>query len=183
MGQLHKHCTRGIAEFVVYEREMMNSLCDHGVFRTDTEGLKTYGTSKTLDELSIERNAVLESFLLHSRVLLDFLTGTESGKKDDILASQFIDQSRSDLWDCTRINLLQEYKDLNCIELTDGKSMGLKILLHKRLAHLTTTRLLIPGDLKEWDLEIIKNFVEECFDKFIDFLPEDRKAWFVMISE
>ncbi|QDV50881.1 hypothetical protein [Gimesia fumaroli] len=182
MDQSHEHCKKEIAEYVAYELRMMNALYDHDVFDDVTEGLKTYGTSKTLDELGIERNAVLESFLLHSRVLLDFLTGTEK-YSDDIVASQFVDQPKHSTWERIRKNLLQKYKDKICIKMTNGKSLGLKKLLHKRLAHLTTTRILIPDELKGWDREEIKTFVEECFNDFLEFLPEDRKAWFVTMSE
>jgi len=80
-------------------------------------------------------NALLESFVIHFRSLVDFFYPSVSAKVDDVLASDYF--GSPDDW--ARIRpLLSE-------TLTAGKARA-----HKEIAHLTYARLVVTPETKPW---------------------------------
>lgn len=111
-------------------------------------------------------NALLDSYLLHSRVLYAFFCTPPSNKKDpdgdldDVSASQFFDDPT--LWDTAKASLFPKMKDQNK-------------LIHKHLAHLTYTRV---GIKYPWNITEIHSEFKAAFAEFIKLLSADRKKWF-----
>ena len=104
------------------------------------------------------RNMLLEGFLLHARILRDFFVGEPRG--DDVSARHFFDDESA--W-------VDKTKDL--CPYTRKK----KTRIDKKLAHLTYSRPILG---KEWDFGTISKEIYEAWDKFLSFLPDERKVWF-----
>jgi len=129
-----------------YETKMLQTLYIHIAERLPLPAIDSQDT--------VERNALLEAHLIHSRNLIDFfLPGAK--RDDDILLSDFVE----DLW--TPSGLPAE------------RLGNLRIEIHKRLVHLTRRRsidftgwpsLLITGDLM--------NLVRQFLDNFRTSSPE-----------
>lgn len=161
-------CSPEVAKLVVYEMSMFNYLCDklepeYEETETFVPGKITWlGTGSSSDEDKQETFALLESLLLHTRVLHDFFYPNKKKKPrpDDVLASHFIPD-----WD-TRCPRKPEYI---------GKQ---KKRLNKALAHLTTARLGYDSDGKKWNVTAIRNEMHDVIEQFIGRLPQDQKQWF-----
>ncbi len=97
-------------------------------------------------ENSLALNALLESFLIHARLLIEFLYGPH--KRDDLRPGDWLDP---DAWGRTcgeESRLLKgTYEDAN-----------------KYLAHLTATRL--NQEKKTWDYPAILREIETLLDRF-----------------
>jgi hypothetical protein len=104
---------------------------------------------------SIIHDALVESFVIHARVLIDFLYGypNKDPKKHDIIAREFLDSSNS--WPSKPPGDLKEVK-----ERAD-----------KLAAHLTYDRISLP---KNWECNKIRTIINEMFRKFRDQVPQDR---------
>jgi len=115
------------------------------------------------------KNAVLESFLLHVRNLIDFFQGTAEEKKGykkhckDIIVSDFKDEEGEYL------PIVKNWK----ITLED------KDKINKRLAHLSEDRL---KEGKDWSKEINK-FKSEIEKQIKTFLGEISNAYFPFIKD
>lgn len=114
----------------------------------------------------ILRTLVLESFLLHARILIDFLEGKGSFK-DDLTCSDFIDGSGKAIQGQT-VNLKSDIKKV----------------MNKHLTHMTKKRL---TEKPVWDITDIKytingamqNFIKKCADSnFSDNLADNWRSAF-----
>jgi len=104
-------------------------------------------------------NALLESFTIHTRAILDFLYRGESREKDDVLAIDFF--NNPDEWVSTRPN---KSSTLESVHNRVGKEV----------AHLTYARQEIKPENKSWPfLEIAKD-VDAVFSKFLNLVPKNR---------
>ncbi len=116
------------------------------------------GTGISSEEVR-DASVVLESFLVHARVLHDFFCQSRRWE-DDIVASDFVGTwakpSESD------------YGYLN----------AQKERLDKALAHLTTTRVKYDTDGKVWDVATIRREIEGMIQRFFSELPDERRRLF-----
>ena len=106
---------------------------------------------------SIINNALLESFTIHSRILLDFLYSTNP-REDDVIAEDFLDD---DNWDSIRP---KKTKTLESIHFRVGKEV----------AHLTIARHKVTPESKQWPFIEIANNVNPVFTKFIEMVPTEK---------
>jgi len=105
-----------------------------------------------------ETNIAIESFGIHARVLVDFLFG-KLGSQTDVLAIDFLDDEQS--W----------------LKLVDGKKTlydYIRLRTGKEIAHLTTNRLNITPEKKEWDCEDVYKQINELFVEFLKYVPDER---------
>lgn len=111
----------------------------------------------------IVHNAALESFVIHTRIVLDFLYPSEKVAKsdalDDIIADDYFDDPL--VWHRARTEksplLAQAHRRA-----------------HKEVAHLTYTRVGIAANDKRWNFVEIARDVTEVFNRFLDLVPPDR---------
>jgi len=102
----------------------------------------------------------LESFLLHSRNLIDFFTTNQTNKfKDDIVASDF--QTDCHKW------VITVKEDIEFLEET-------KVRINKELAHLTTKRKCGRSNEKEWNCDHIYRVLKTIIFDFIDDLSDSE---------
>jgi len=103
-------------------------------------------------------NAVLESFTVHGRNLLDFLFAVRP-REDDVIAQDFLDGPEN--WDSARGEMPEALKDLN-------RRVG------KEVAHLTYARLGVTPDKKPWSFLAIAGAMETVMKKFVALVPGTR---------
>jgi len=94
-------------------------------------------------------NVFIESFVLHTRNLINFFFGGENG--DDVIASQFV--SPPEQWRNSRGKMPKILSDV-------------KFRAGKHLAHLTWTRTQIQAKEREWEITEIARAMEEVIDAF-----------------
>ena len=103
--------------------------------------------------------ALLESFLIHGRILIDFFYPPKSSRPDDVLASDYFD----DIGDWGKIR--------------PTRSEGLdrvKKRADKELAHLTYVRLDVTTETKGWDFIEIANEIQRLMEIFLKKVPKSR---------
>ena len=119
---------------------------------------------KSVDKV-LEDNAFLESFLVHTRILIEFFYGF-SNNKDTVLASNFVDN-----W--------ENYRDSDD-RLTIGCLDGIRNRAHKLLAHLTKEGSLSNDQYRRWDRIEIRDEVNKRIKYFLDVpgnkIPDDTKS-------
>jgi len=118
---------------------------------------RSFDALKRIDDTServesAERNAYLESFLLHYRNLLDFLVPRKKDNRD-VQFDDFIFGRGS-------VSGPTEYR-------TD---------LDRRLAHVTYKRLEVHPDDKEWELTEMLRRIERTWKEFTDALAPEIRA-------
>jgi len=111
-----------------------------------------------LDSDSLHRNILLETFLLHARVLRDFFV--QNPKGDDVSASHFYDDPN--IWISITSN--------HCTYLQNNRTR-----LNKYLAHLTYDRI---NEDKNWQTDIIFKEVCTAWELFHSMLNKDQQALF-----
>ncbi|NQU77996.1 hypothetical protein HQ544_04850 [Candidatus Falkowbacteria bacterium] len=113
----------------------------------------------------VKNNSYLESFTVHSRILIDFLFKPNRGReKNDIFAVDYFDESTD--WDIGEIpEILKKAK----------KRVG------KEIVHLTTSRVEVILDEKGWNRVEICKQINEKFTVFINSAP-DKKISPALIS-
>ena len=99
-------------------------------------------------------NSLVESFLLHARILIEFLYKNQP-YKDTVRASQYFTSDSP--WKSIRPQKTE------LLEKTEKDA-------HKHLAHLTYTRL--QGKM-EWPYIEIANDIKEVLQVFYEILPDD----------
>jgi len=104
-------------------------------------------------------NALLESFVIHARNLLDFLYPKKNLWPDDVIAGDFFDDPKS--WISERPSKSEKIASLH-------NRAG------KEVAHLTYARLDVTPETKPWQFVEIANEVVSVFDKFLAIVPLDR---------
>lgn len=106
--------------------------------------------SGTLGKEEVLKNAVMESFVIHTRSLLDFLYPTDRAQDTDILASDFLPPGQ---WD-------DERPDKSQLLATAQRRAN------KEIAHLTYDRLDVTAETKPWKFVEISHEVERVFTVF-----------------
>jgi hypothetical protein len=127
-----------------------------------------FGTAQAMGTLDLEgendvrrwaiRNALVESFTVHARILLDFLFSTEP-KPDDVIAEDFFDNGST--W-------LQYRPAKTQLLATIHKRVG------KEVAHLTYARLAVIPEAKQWHFVNIANQISAVLEKFLRLVPASR---------
>ena len=105
-----------------------------------------------------EKNAVLESFLIHVRNLIYFLWTDVPAKPDDMLAVDFFEDAS--VWKSKRPPKSALLQDAY-------------LLTHKQVAHLTYSRPVDP-DEREWAPGSIFQDIAAVSQLFVDCVPPDR---------
>jgi hypothetical protein len=102
-------------------------------------------------------NALVESFAIHLRNMLDFLWPDKPKRKSDwVIAADFF-SSPSD-WE----KLRPEISQLLVVS---------RVRAAKEIAHLTYARLAVDPEQKDWDVRQIANEVTRVVEKFIRHVP------------
>ncbi len=164
------YCNAKVAEKVVYEYKMFTFLYGQLQVRfresvTFQPGDATFlGTGSESDEELQTTFALLESYLLHARVLHDFFYKVPS--RDDVVASHFVAR-----WDKQR-------PPQDAYLGNEDR----RIRLDKALAHLTLKRLKYDTGEKRWNVDAIRDAIGEPMKTFMEMLPKYRMPWF-MIAE
>lgn len=138
----------GIATYVLYEWDMF---CRAG---------RLIPLVRPLEGPAL--NAVLESFLLHTRILVDFFfpdRPRHSVHDGDVLVKHFLPT-----WD-------KNFEE--CCPYINGELERLS----KALAHLTYDRIGYEPS-KEWDCQKIFKELQDIWRCFWDQLSEDQRGWF-----
>ena len=104
------------------------------------------------------KNAFLESFCIHARVLMDFLYSS-AARPDDVIAEDYF--SSEEEWHKQRP---QEPSRLRA----DRERVN------KRLAHLTYTRLGVTNENRQWEILQIYQYLEEALRRFLWCIPQNR---------
>lgn len=102
-------------------------------------------------------NALLGSFVIHFRALLDFFYPGNNLKPDDVIASDFFSQPP---WQTIRP------------ELSDFLTKA-KIRAHKEVAHLTYSRQQVTPETKPWDFLKITNEINILITLFLEKAPSN----------
>jgi len=103
-------------------------------------------------------NALLESFVIHFRALLDFFYPAENPKQDDVLAKDYFDDGG---WDKIKP------------KLSDALAKE-KVRAHKEIAHLTYARLNVTPETKNWAFIDIANEMNAVMEVFLKHVPKAR---------
>lgn len=113
-----------------------------------------------------EHNALLESFLIHARCLLDFLYQTEKPRPDDVIADDFFE-------DPSIFHKLLPH--------SIPAAEYLKQRTGKEVAHLTYGRLKVSATEKVWNIGQIHDQLAEALAIFFECLTADQRKWFTTI--
>lgn len=103
-------------------------------------------------DTQIEENVYLESFLLHLRNLIEFLYSEEEKYSTDIIARRFYE---SQIKYCQSIGAKPPMFSKAFINR-----------LHKKLAHLSSFRVIEPEEEKGWNIKEIYNVIMPSIKKF-----------------
>ena len=132
---------RGAADALYYEFWMFERLA--------------LGMASGIAGEGVINNALMESFVIHLRVLLDFFY-TDKTEQDDIIAAHFFIDP--EIWKKARPDktplLLEAEKRAN-----------------KEVAHLTYTRLDKTPEQKNWEFLLILSDVNKVKEAFLNILP------------
>lgn len=102
-------------------------------------------------------NALLESFTVHARILLDFLYA-DRPRKDDVIADDFFDDPTQ--WSKVRSPKSEALQKIH-------RRVG------KEIAHLTYVRQDVTSETKPWAFIEIANEVSTTFSKFLSLVTPD----------
>lgn len=116
--------------------------------------------------------SVMETFLLHTRILRDFLFKNDGNKRnpDDVLAVDFFNQPQD--WSETRPSL--------------GSYLSAERQYHrlnKALSHLSYERINYEKTGKAWDIGAIWKEIGEVWNEFLKALPAEQRGWFGKYAE
>lgn len=127
----------GMLEHLGYEVQMLHST-----------GLLLIGGFTVSGHL---HNAVLESFAIHCRAIIDFLFPPDSARGDDVTAAKYVADAAA--WQQARGNLPSV--------LLEARKKA-----HKQIAHLTFTRGVLAQDDKAWRPRLIVAELERLLGLF-----------------
>ena len=113
-------------------------------------------------------NALLESFVVHVRGVMDFLYN-DNPQNDDVVAQDFF--ASPDAWASIRPELSELLRKAK-------KRVG------KEIAHLTYARLEVTPDTKPWPFVSIANEVSSVMQVFLKNVPKEKlgSQWKVNIT-
>lgn len=165
MPDIIQPCSPEVAAKVAYEMRMFKHDYDKlAQLQVDFGNILTgdvmplVGTGISTEEVR-DASALIESFLIHARVLRDFFCRRRH-KPDDVIASDFVSG-----W------TQPPASDYSYISAQKDR-------LDKALAHLTTTRVRYDSEGKQWDVVTIMREIKPMIERFLAELPDDRKPWF-----
>jgi len=139
-----------VSEHLLYEIQML--------FGT-AQALSTVGPSNGKDSrIWATRNALLESFTIHARILLYFLYSAKP-RPSDVIAEDFFDNGST--W-------LQKRPAKSQLLTTIHSRVG------KEVAHLTYVRLDVTSEDKQWEFVNIANEIGGVLEKFLRLVPDAR---------
>lgn len=118
------------------------------------------------DHTPLEKNAMLESFLLHSRCLYDFLYPSLPFRSDDVLAKDFFEDPTLLSKVLPPALPIAEY---------------LKSRTGKEIAHITYGRLKVSQIQKVWNVGEVHDQIGGALVCFFEALTEERRGWFSTI--
>jgi hypothetical protein len=144
---------RDISEHISYEIEM---------FELSASRLG----SGNLDQF--QRNAFLETFILHARCLIDFLYLPNNTKSDDVVADHFFDNPENFHRSRPKLQSLIE-------------TQTLKPRAGKEIAHLTYKRLEVTPEMKIWQVSKIHKEINGVLATFFKCLSEEQRRWFRVV--
>ena len=142
-----------VASKVYYELSMFIETCK-----------RLYEISRQDSQDQFLTNVYLQSFLIHSRNLRDFLTRSRNDRgvhTDDVLAVDFF--SGSEKWSPPDV---PPYLKEN------------RIRLNRSLAHLSYDRLVFHSD-KDWAIHTVREEIKGLWENFFAALTEEKQAWFI----
>jgi hypothetical protein len=139
--------------------EILRAASDHlyyeyWMFRSLTDALATGATQP-----GWLRNALVESWVIHLRALLDFVYPPKSVNPEDVIAADFFDSSSE--WDATR----------PVISTTLARGRG---RANKEIAHLSYKRIDISHEDKQWQFVALAHEVEKLMVLFLRRVPKSR---------
>jgi len=102
--------------------------------------------------------ALLESFTVHARILLDFLFA-ENPREDDVIAEDYFQSGK--IWLKERGNKSNKLESIH-------KRVG------KEVAHLTYTRQTITTDMKVWNFIEIASEINTVFNAFLTHVQKNH---------
>lgn len=133
---------RGASDCLYYEIWMLKTLA-----RAQSTGIAGK---------SVINNALLESFVIHARVLLAFLYA-EKPRPDDVIAEDFLPSP--DEWPKIRLPKTELLKTIH-------RRVG------KEAAHLTYARLDVTPETKPWAFLQIAEDINAAFNRFLETVPK-----------
>ena len=157
-------CSEETAAKVKYEFAIFDFLCNELAFPCAESAsfvprnVALLGTGHSdADEMRL--SALLESLLLHARILLDFFRHT-TREQDNLMASDFVSS-----WSPPQ---------------TSGFPYlaGRQRQLNKALAHLAAKRVDFTGVDKKWDVKVIQSEIGKMIQDFKTGLSANQKPWF-----
>jgi len=104
-------------------------------------------------------NALLESFVIHVRAVMDFLYAPENAQTDDVIAEDFFQTPES--WAQLRPGLSEL--------LSQAKPRA-----GKEVAHLTYARLDVKPETKPWQFVQIASEISTVINVFLQNAPKDK---------
>lgn len=128
-----------VSEHLYYEIEMLNGTA--------------FGLASGIAGESVLKNALLESFLLHSRILLAFLY-YDNPRNDDVIAENFVSD-----WALNRPPESPIFKEIH-------------FRVGKEIAHLTYKRLSVTEETKQWRFLDIAEEVSRVLHIFVRRAPD-----------
>ena len=116
----------------------------------------TYRLARGIPD-TVMANTAVESFVIHSAIVLDFLFNKKL-KPDDVIANDFIDDK--DTWKKVYEPHLERF-------------VFVSQRCHKEMAHLSYKRLEVSLDDKPWHFVGIAREISNLVDSFIDLANKD----------
>lgn len=126
----------------------------------------------TIDKMSkcnlnvVEKNVVLESFLIHARCLFDFLYPSSDTRPNDVIVDDFFDNPNEFRKKLPSSLPIESY---------------LKYRTGKEIAHLTYDRLKVTPEKKGWQIGDVHDQIVGVLEIFFDSLTYEQRGWFRMI--
>lgn len=185
MGKSHSEGKlRKASDHLYYEMWMLNQLADILEKAEEVAEVAKYDTYTSTTETYISKgsigvdkssfpsqsdeiqrtinNAILESFAIHTRSLLDFFYSSGS-RDDDVVAEHFF--SSATVWISARPPKTYEQR------------MRIKDRVSKEIAHLTIARQNVKS--KKWPYKSIRRDLNRAFSVFFKIVPDNLlgKRW------
>lgn len=114
----------------------------------------------------VEKNAMLESFLIHARCLFDFLYPSGDTRSNDVVVDDYFSDPTEFRKKLPSTLPIESY---------------LKHRTGKEIAHLTYDRLKISPEKKLWQLSDVHNQIADALEIFFKNLTNEQRGWFRMI--
>ena len=123
-------------------------------------GVKNSSSGSPSENLTVLHNALIESFAIHARVLLDFFYGVPNPRyQDDLFAEHFFADAKT--WHSARPHLSDEDRE------TIKRRVG------KEVAHLTYTRQMVSLEDKPWPISDIVAVIDAAAEEFFETAPKE----------